>query len=312
MSHDPIKHGTNPEEMLADARKSLTAPKSNEVIENIPCGDIIPNRFQPRKYFDPAKMAALEESIKDKGVLQPILVRRIEDPSSPARFELIAGERRWRASQKLGNSTIPGVIRDMPDSESEELASIENMQREDLCIWDEITNAVALLASRPASRVANIMGKSTRQIEKYRSAHNAIAELPEFMALFEQDRTVTLKCATDFALVADKFRRLKTSNKREFERLMKRLAKAAEKADKNTVGMNGQSDYLLKYFGMSASSGQHNDSDKEHQKKPMFSETEDKIRLCIEIHKTTEATAEQRAEIATALEQFRVATGIAA
>lgn len=88
---------------------------------------IRPNQFQPRKNFDEQATAELAASIKEKGLLQPLLVRRREKG-----YELIAGERRWRAAQLAGLSEVPVVVREVNDSELLEMALIENIQREDL------------------------------------------------------------------------------------------------------------------------------------------------------------------------------------
>ena len=96
-------------------------------VRTIPLHRITPNRHQPRKDFDPAGMEDLVRSVKGRGVLQPILVRE-----SQGGFELIAGERRWRAAQQAGISNIPAMVRKVSDQDSLELALIENIQRENL------------------------------------------------------------------------------------------------------------------------------------------------------------------------------------
>lgn len=90
--------------------------------------DIEPNREQPRKHFDEDALSELADSIETHGVIQPLLVR----PLSDGGYQLIAGERRWRASRMAGLNEIPVVIREMTDSEAMELALVENLQREDL------------------------------------------------------------------------------------------------------------------------------------------------------------------------------------
>ena len=89
---------------------------------------IVPNEFQPRKTFVAEKIQDLTASIKEKGILQPITVRR----KGPDQFELIAGERRWRAAQAAGLQKVPVIIKSVDDQESLELALIENLQRHDL------------------------------------------------------------------------------------------------------------------------------------------------------------------------------------
>jgi len=99
-----------------------------KAIVNIPMGKITPNPKQPRQYFDPARLAELAESIKEQGVIQPIVVRPVNDT-----YELIAGERRLKAAEKLGWTAIPSVIFESADNETAmEMALIENLQREDL------------------------------------------------------------------------------------------------------------------------------------------------------------------------------------
>ena len=93
------------------------------------CGieEIIPNRSQPRKHFDDAKLQELAESIKEKGILEPLIVRRVDQG-----YELIVGERRWRAAQKAGLKEVPVVVKEAQGREVLEISLIENLQREDL------------------------------------------------------------------------------------------------------------------------------------------------------------------------------------
>jgi ParB family chromosome partitioning protein len=93
------------------------------------CGieEILPNRSQPRKHFDESKLQELAESIKEKGILEPLIVRRVAEG-----YELIVGERRWRAAQKIGLKEIPVLVREAEDRDALEISLIENLQREDL------------------------------------------------------------------------------------------------------------------------------------------------------------------------------------
>lgn len=93
------------------------------------CGieEIRPNRSQPRKHFDESKLQELAETIKEKGILDPLMVRKIDGG-----YELIAGERRWRAAQKAGLTEVPVIVREADDREVLEISLIENLQREDL------------------------------------------------------------------------------------------------------------------------------------------------------------------------------------
>ncbi len=103
--------------------------------KTVPVEHLRPGRFQPRQYFDEAAVNALAESIKAQGILQPILVRR--HPDHPNDFEIVAGERRWRAAQIAKLHEVPVVIRDLTDAESLELAIVENVQRQDLTPLEE-------------------------------------------------------------------------------------------------------------------------------------------------------------------------------
>ena len=92
--------------------------------------DIIPNKFQPRKIFDEYNLNDLTNSIKERGILQPIIVRKSHDDKS--KFEIIAGERRWLAAQRAGLHNVPVVITEADDLKSLEFAIVENIQRHDL------------------------------------------------------------------------------------------------------------------------------------------------------------------------------------
>ncbi len=113
-------------------RRSIEPESKNTGYMLQPIGDIIPNKQQPRRTFRAEALAELADSIKEKGVIEPLVVRK--DGSS---YELIAGERRWRAAKSIGLTEVPIVIMDVTDAESLELAIIENIQREDLNPMEE-------------------------------------------------------------------------------------------------------------------------------------------------------------------------------
>ena len=133
-----------------------------------PVADIAPGALQPRRRFDDADLDALTESIRSRGVVQPILVR--PDPDGPARFRIVAGERRWRAAKRAGLREVPVVVRRLDDREALEIALVENLQRENLGpieeaegyrrLIDEFGGTQAALAravGRSRAHIANTM-----------------------------------------------------------------------------------------------------------------------------------------------------------
>jgi ParB family chromosome partitioning protein len=118
----------------------VEAPEAGELRE-LPVGLIKPNPGQPRTKFDPEALAALAASIETSGIVQPLLVRPLPDGS----YELVAGERRWRAAQKAGLEKVPAVVRDQAEAERLQAALIENMVREDLNPVEEAKACAALV-----------------------------------------------------------------------------------------------------------------------------------------------------------------------
>ncbi len=125
---------------------------------------IIPNPKQPRRTFIEADLEELADSIRAKGVIQPILVR--PDPNQPEMFEIVAGERRWRAARRAGLVVIPAVVREMDDRETLEVAIIENVQRSDLNPVEEAEAYKALIDrfGRTQDSVAAQVGKSREHV----------------------------------------------------------------------------------------------------------------------------------------------------
>ncbi len=132
-------------------------PIADEAMREIPVGRITPNPFQPRKSFDAAAMDELKASIAEYGVLVPVIVRKRGD-----NFELIAGERRWRASAALGRSTIHAIVRESDDRDSLEVAIIENLQRENLNPLEEAAGFASLMDEHGFTQedLAQRLGKS--------------------------------------------------------------------------------------------------------------------------------------------------------
>lgn len=119
---------------MADATSPGISGDGDPVLVEIPVVDIVPNPHQPRVHFDEETLAELAASIAQIGVLQPVLVRRIDDNG---RYQLIAGERRWRAARRAGLATVPAVVRTTDDVSAVEQALVENLHRQDLTPLEE-------------------------------------------------------------------------------------------------------------------------------------------------------------------------------
>ena len=126
--------------------------------------DLIPNKYQPRKIFDEENLNDLSNSIKERGILQPIIVRKSEDKKS--KFEIIAGERRWLAAQRAGLHNVPVVITEADDLKSLEFSIVENVQRHDLNPLEEAQGYKRLIDefSYDQEKVSKFIGKSRSYI----------------------------------------------------------------------------------------------------------------------------------------------------
>ena len=131
-------------------------------LRELPLSEIVANTFQPRDHFDEEALVSLSASIRAVGVLQPILVREIDEHS----YELIAGERRWRAAKRAGLQTIPAIVRPAEDGDSLEQALVENLHREDLSALEEATAYQRLMEefSMTQEQVATRVGKSRSSV----------------------------------------------------------------------------------------------------------------------------------------------------
>ena len=131
-------------EALLGPKAAETPPpeaQPGEALRTLPVQQLQPGKYQPRTAMDPGKLTELAESIKAQGVIQPIVVREL----SPGKFEIVAGERRWRASQEAGLAEVPVVVRELDDRTVIAMALIENIQREDLNPLEEAQSLQRLI-----------------------------------------------------------------------------------------------------------------------------------------------------------------------
>ena len=162
MDTNKIKKG------LGRGLSSLIGETKTEVnINKLSISDLVSNKFQPRKIFDEENLQDLTNSIKKRGIIQPIIVRKSSDKSS--KYEIIAGERRWLAAQKAGLHEVPVVITDVDDLKSLEFAIIENVQRNDLNALEEARGYQRLIDefSYNQEKVAEFIGKSRTHITNF-------------------------------------------------------------------------------------------------------------------------------------------------
>lgn len=188
------------ERELSPAIVSLLSPEGGgrkQGVRMIPLDRIEPNPDQPRMEFDEASLEELAASIREHGVLQPILVR----PREQGRYQLVAGERRWRASRRAGLESIPALIEEIDDDTALEIAIIENLQREDLSPLEEAMLYDRMVREHGYSirRLAQKLGKDKGYLENRLRLADAPPEIKELVSV----RKDTLSHAYELLKVSD-------------------------------------------------------------------------------------------------------------
>ncbi|MFM2105092.1 MAG: hypothetical protein RL338_124 [Chloroflexota bacterium] len=187
---------------LSPAIVSLISPDKTDrtLVRQIPVDKITPNPNQPRLLFEQSSLDELTASIKEHGVLQPILVRPVLNG-----FQLIAGERRWRASKAAGLPTVPALIEEMDDEAAMEVAIIENLQRDDLTPLDESLMYARMIREHGYSvrKLATKLGKDKGYLENRLRLADAPEEIKQLVSL----RKDTLSHAYELMKVTDTTRR---------------------------------------------------------------------------------------------------------
>ena len=182
MDTNKIKKG------LGRGLSSLIGESKKEInINKLSISDLVSNKFQPRKIFDEESLENLTNSIKEKGIIQPIIVRKSRDDNS--KYEIIAGERRWLAAQKAGLHEVPVFIIDADDLKSLEFAIIENVQRNDLNAIEEARGYQRLIEefSYDQEKVAQFIGKSRSHITNFLR----LLSLPEIVLKLVEKKKLT-------------------------------------------------------------------------------------------------------------------------
>ena len=206
---------------------------------DVPIEFLHPNKNQPRKFFNEQTIDELSQSIKQRGLILPILVKKINSEN----YQIIAGERRWRAAQKAGIHNVPVIIKDLNDNEILEIALIENMQREDLNPIEEAMGMLRLQKDHnyTQEQLSEILGKSRPQIANTLRLLN----LPHKVQEFVQNKTLSAGHARalvglDNAFSIAKYAIKKGMNVRQLENYITyvKKQKGSKKETKNTTDPN--------------------------------------------------------------------------
>jgi ParB family chromosome partitioning protein len=169
-----MKHGLGKGMLALIDENTVSEIEQNQIVK-IPVENIIPNRYQPRKKFNEETLKELAISIKENGIIQPVIVSNLGN----GKYELIAGERRWKAAQLAGIPEIPAIIRDCSENERLEIALVENIQREDLNPIEE-----ALAYKEILERLSITQDELAQKIGKNRSSITntlRLLKLPEYI-----------------------------------------------------------------------------------------------------------------------------------
>lgn len=210
---------------------------SDETVQTLKLENLIPNPYQPRKKFDKRALNDLTESIKASGVFQPIIVRQPNKKEN--KFEILAGERRFRASKAAGKETIPAIVRDATDEQMMEIAVMENLQREDLNPLEEAKAYEMLMTHLDITQVevSRRLGKSRPYIANYLRLLNLPAEVKEMLQKGQlsmgQARTLlAVKNKTELIKLAKKVAD-ETLTVRQLEKLIAALNSKEDKKKKS-------------------------------------------------------------------------------
>jgi len=209
---------------------SETPATTNEELREVDIDLIEPNNVQPRTRFDETQLEELAQSIKTNGVVQPILVRK----TNGGRYQIVAGERRWRAAQRAGLQRIPSVIRDVPDDKMLELALIENIQRQELNAIEEAYAYKRLIETFNLTQetVAQRVGRDRTFVTNYLR----LLRLPEDIQLLVEENKLSMGHARALLGIddADKQREIargiidRNLSVRDTERTVKRVVAGGE------------------------------------------------------------------------------------
>lgn len=256
--------------LFGDYAELSNIDSSNEQVQEIPLTEIRPNPYQPRKTFDEIALNELAESIKVSGVFQPIILRE----SKIKGYEIIAGERRFRASKLAGKETIPAIIREFDEEKMMEVAVLENLQREDLTSLEEAEAYEMMMKKLKLTQeeVATRLGKSRPYIANYLR----LLGLPEAVKEMLQKEDISMGQARTLLGLKDKKQITKLAKRvvrdhltvRHLEQLVNKMNQPKEateqpaKSDKKPYYIRESEERLMDKFGTSVSINEKNQKGK--------------------------------------------------
>lgn len=242
MSNDKSHLGKGLDSLLGDRVKKQTQGLAEIAIE-----DLVPGQFQPRKKMFRNTLEELSSSIKQQGILQPLVVRR----QATGRFEIVVGERRWRAAQMAGLKNVPAIIKDLSNDDAAKIALIENLQREDLNAMDQARGLLRLQREFNLSQEAlgEAVGKSRTSVANLLRLLNLISEVQELLesgklemgharailGLPEERQLAAALEVVDKSLSVRETERLVSSKKENLKSV-----KSSESKDPNTLSLERQ------------------------------------------------------------------------
>ena len=225
--------------------------KETSSTNKITVSSIVPSKFQPRKYFDEEKLKDLSNSIKERGILQPIIVRKSKNFSD--KYEIIAGERRWQAAKKAQLEEVPVIITNVDDLKSLEFAIVENVQRDDLNPLEEAQGYQRLIDefSYDHEKVSKIIGKS----RSYITNSLRLLSLPKDVLNLVEERKITAGHAKilvgleNASFIANKIYQKKFSVRQaeNFVKIFKKTKKIKNTKDSNIKDLE---DNLISKIGL--------------------------------------------------------------
>lgn len=210
----------------SSAVHDIEAAETHEGIKYIDINNIKPNANQPRKTFDEGKLEELADSIREHGLIQPLVVRK-----STNGYEIVAGERRWRAARKIGIKVIPAIVKELSDEENMLLAIIENMQREDLDPIEEAEGISQMIETYGLSQeqVSKSLGKS----RPYITNQLRLLKLPEEIRKMVSDGRLSSGHVRALITIDDEEKQIKLAVQAVEQGLSVRQVEALAKANKN-------------------------------------------------------------------------------